>query len=150
MKTIGLLAVGSVLVVTVGCASMDSGYRENREAVNGAVIGTALGTGLGMALGNNTGLGRTWGGLGGAALGGLAGGYVGDQMQYKRVDQQQQNQQHAEMVDQMNSLTINVKNSNGSITPVIIRRVGPFFVGPRGEYYSEVPTVEQLEKVYSF
>ncbi len=146
MKTIGMLAVGLVLVVTVGCASMDSGYRENREAVNGAVIGTALGTGIGMALGNNTDLGRTWGGLGGAALGGLAGGYVGDQMKYKRDIQQQQ----AQMVDQMNSLTINVKNSNGSISPVIIRRVGPFFVGPRGEYYSEMPTVTQLEKVYSF
>jgi hypothetical protein len=99
-----------------------------------------------MALGNNTDLGRTWGGLGGAALGGLAGGYVGDQMKNKRDIQQQQ----AQMVDQMNSLTINVKNSNGSISPVIIRRVGPFFVGPRGEYYSEMPTVPQLEKVYSF
>jgi uncharacterized membrane protein YebE (DUF533 family) len=146
MKTIGMLAVGSVLVVTVGCASMDSGYRENREAVNGAVLGTALGTGLGLALGNNTGLGRTAGALGGAALGGLAGGYVGDQMKDKRDIQQQQ----AQMVDQMNSVTVNIKNSNGSISPVIIRRVGPFFVGPRGEYYSEMPTEAQLEKVYSF
>lgn len=146
MKQIGSLLVVMGLVLSVGCASMDSGYRENREAVNGAVIGTAVGTGLGMALGNNTELGRTWGGLGGAALGGLAGGYVGDQMKDRKLDQQK----HGQLVDQMNSFTVNVKNSNASITPVVIRRVGPFFVGPRGEYYSEMPTSVQLEKVYAF
>jgi hypothetical protein len=146
MKVIGLLSVVMGLVLSVGCASMDSGYRENREAVNGAVIGTAVGTGLGMTLGNNTELGRTWGGLGGAAMGGLAGGYVGDQMKEQKQDQQQ----HGQLVDQMNSFTVNVKNSNGSITPVMIRRVGPFFIGPRGEYYSEMPTVGQLGKVYAF
>lgn len=45
---------------------------------------------------------------------------------------------------------VNVQNSNGSITPVRIRRLGNVWVGPRGEQYFAYPTVEQLKPVYGF
>lgn len=45
---------------------------------------------------------------------------------------------------------VNVTNSNGSITPVRIRRIGTVYVGPRGEQYLSYPTVEQLKPVYGF
>jgi hypothetical protein len=43
-----------------------------------------------------------------------------------------------------------VTNSNGSRTSVVLTRNGSWYVGPRGEYYSEIPTNEQLRVVYGF
>lgn len=46
------------------------------------------------------------------------------------------------------TLVINVRNSNGSYTPVTLRREGGTYIGPRGERYLSVPTEEQLKAVY--
>ena len=46
--------------------------------------------------------------------------------------------------------TINIQNSNGSFTPVLLRQVGARWVGPKGEYYDGVPSVGQLRPVYGF
>lgn len=46
------------------------------------------------------------------------------------------------------TVTVNIQNSNGSFTPVTLRQVGAFWVGPRGEYYRGVPTVGQLRPLY--
>jgi hypothetical protein len=45
---------------------------------------------------------------------------------------------------------VNVVNSNGSFTPVRIRRLGNVWVGPKGEQYLSYPTAEQLKPVYGF
>ena len=45
-------------------------------------------------------------------------------------------------------VVVNVSNSNGSTTPVTLRREGGTYVGPRGERYLHFPTEEQLKKVY--
>ena len=49
---------------------------------------------------------------------------------------------------QEETLVINVPNDNGSYTPVTLRRAGGVYVGPRGEQYLNVPSVEQLKEVY--
>ena len=46
------------------------------------------------------------------------------------------------------TVVINVPNSNGSYTPVTLRRAGGLYIGPRGEQYLNLPTVEQLQGVY--
>lgn len=43
-----------------------------------------------------------------------------------------------------------ITNSNGSRTSVKLTREGSWYVGPRGEYYSEMPTNEQLRVVYGY
>jgi len=48
------------------------------------------------------------------------------------------------------TMTINVQNSNGSMTPVTLRQVGVQWVGPKGEYYDNLPTIGQLRPVYGF
>lgn len=48
------------------------------------------------------------------------------------------------------TVTINVQNSNGSMTPVALRQVGVQWVGPKGEYYDNLPSVGQLRPVYGF
>jgi hypothetical protein len=47
-------------------------------------------------------------------------------------------------------VTVWITNSNGSRTSVRLTRDGPWYVGPRGEYYTEIPTNEQLRVVYGF
>jgi len=46
------------------------------------------------------------------------------------------------------SLTVNIPNSQGQYTALDIKKSGNGFVGPKGEYYSEFPTVVQLQAVY--
>jgi hypothetical protein len=43
-----------------------------------------------------------------------------------------------------------ITNSNGSQTSVSLQKNGPGFVGPRGEYYRNMPTEKQLRIVYGF
>jgi len=47
-------------------------------------------------------------------------------------------------------ITVWVENSNGSRSPVELTRSGPGYIGPRGEYYTEMPNNEQLRMVYGF
>ena len=49
-----------------------------------------------------------------------------------------------------NTVVIDVQNSNGSYTPVTFTKSGASYVGPRGEYYTSLPTQEQLRRIYGF
>jgi len=51
---------------------------------------------------------------------------------------------------EMNVVTVNVTNSNGSIITVRLRKQGVGYVGPRGEYYNTLPTEDQLKPIYGF
>lgn len=51
---------------------------------------------------------------------------------------------------QPTTLTLWVTNSNGSRISVQLVKDGPWYVGPRGEYYTSIPTNEQLRVVYGF
>lgn len=46
------------------------------------------------------------------------------------------------------TVIINVANDNGSYVPVNLKRQGSEYIGPRGEYYHEIPTQDQLRPVY--
>jgi|GEM_PF-710510 len=48
------------------------------------------------------------------------------------------------------TITLWITNSNGSRTSVQLTRDGLWYVGPRGEVYSSIPTNEQLRVVYGF
>ena len=49
---------------------------------------------------------------------------------------------------QNNSVTVRIKNRNGSATSVMLVRNGNGYVGPQGEYYEAMPTKEQLSALY--
>ncbi len=46
------------------------------------------------------------------------------------------------------SYSINVPNSKGGYSPVLIKRSGNGFIGPQGEFYAEFPKVSQLQAMY--
>ncbi|OGF45094.1 MAG: hypothetical protein A2452_00765 [Candidatus Firestonebacteria bacterium RIFOXYC2_FULL_39_67] len=54
----------------------------------------------------------------------------------------------AQVTIQKDVYTINIPNSKGGYTAVIIKKVKEGFTGPQGELYKEFPTVEQLKVLY--
>lgn len=130
------VVVSFSLVFFVGCES---------EAQKGAGLGALAGAGVGAIVGHQSG--RTAeGALIGGAVGGGAGYMLGSEADKKKTK--------AEMEDirqEMNTVTVNVVNSNGSISPVVLRKQGVGYVGPRGEYYNSLPTPDQLKQAgYGF
>lgn len=143
-SVVSVLAISALaLSLTAGCASPE--YQTRQSEVNSTVIGAALGGVLGGVLGNNLGDGRNQ--VLGAALGSALGGWTGNQ--YGRG--QDVTRKRIESLEQAQStMTINVHNSNGSYTPVVLRKYGNEYIGPRGEYYTTLPTEQQLKSVYGF
>jgi uncharacterized protein YcfJ len=138
--------VGVGLAFVAGCES---------DAQTGALIGTGAGAGIGQAIGHNT-----ESTLIGAGVGGAAGYMIGNEsdkkktqaeMESLRQQNMQMQQQSAQMQQEMSTVTINIVNSNGSITPVTLRKQGVVYIGPRGETYTTLPTQEQLKQAgYGF
>ncbi len=141
----------AVVVVTIsalaagmsGCASPD--YQARQAEANNTVMGAALGGVLGGVLGNNMGDGRNQ--VLGAVLGTALGGWAGNQ--YGKGQDQTHNR-IAALEQAQSTVTVMVHNSNGSYTPVVLRKYGNEFVGPRGEYYTLLPGDTQLRPIYGF
>ncbi len=124
--------VSAGLLFSLGCES---------DAQTGALIGTAAGAGIGQAIGRDT-----QSTLIGAAVGAGAGYMIGSEQDKKKAAAERE-----QLRQEMNTVTINITNSNGSITPVRLRRQGVVYIGPRGETYTTLPTAEQLKQAgYGF
>jgi hypothetical protein len=119
--------VSTGLLFSLGCES---------DAQTGALIGTGAGAGIGQAIGHDT-----ESTLIGAAVGGGAGYMIGNEQDKKKAAAERE-----QLRQEMNTVTINITNSNGSITPVTLRRQGAVYIGPRGETYPTLPTAEQLKQ----
>ena len=126
-----VVAVGLGLAFVAGCES---------DAQTGALLGTGVGALAGQAIG-----GDTEATLIGAAVGGGAGYMIGSERDKKKtkaeIDALRQD---------MNTVTVNITNSNGSVSPIVLRKQGVGYVGPRGEYYNTLPTEEELKPIYGF
>ena len=114
------VAVSLGLVFVCGCES---------DAQTGAGLGALAGAGIGQLAG-----GDTESTLIGAAIGGGAGYMIGNERDKKQLR------------EEINTVTVNITNPNGSITPVKLKKQGVGYIGPKGEYYSNLPTSEQLRQ----
>jgi outer membrane lipoprotein SlyB len=125
------VAVGLSWVFVTGCQN---------DAQTGALLGTAIGVGAGQAIGGNT-----ESTLIGAAVGGTAGYLLGNESDKRKTQ--------AEMVQLSNEtryVTVNIKNSNGSISQVRLKKHGVGYLGTRGEFYDHLPTQDELRPIYGF
>jgi hypothetical protein len=125
-------AFAFIAVWVCGCQS---------DAQTGALIGGATGAGIGQLAGRDT---KST--LIGAAVGSGAGYMIGNEADKKKTKAETEN-----IRQEMNTVTVNVTNSNGSVTPVTLRKQGVEYVGPKSEYYNSLPTSEQLRQAgYGF
>ncbi len=132
LVTILIVAAVSVgIAFVVGCES---------DAQTGAGIGALAGAGIGQLAG-----GDTESTLIGAAVGGGAGYMIGSEQDKKKAAAERE-----QLRQEMNIVTVNITNSNGSISQVRLTKQGVGYVGPRGEYYDHLPTGEELRPIYGF
>jgi hypothetical protein len=125
------IAVSLGLVFVTGCESC---------AQTGAAVGALFGAGVGQLAG-----GDAESTVIGAAVGGAAGYMLGNE-----ADKEQARVERACIREEMKYVTVSFTNSNGSISQVRLRKHGVGYVGTRNEYYSTLPTQEQLRPVYGF
>jgi len=123
------LAVG--LLMMTGCRT---------AAQTGAAVGVLAGAGLGQVIGGTTGATII-----GAAIGGAAGYMIGNE-----DDKIRARTERVHMRQEMDYVTVNISNSNGSISRVRLRREGIGYIGTCGEFYDHLPTEEELRPVYGF
>jgi len=123
------VSLGSAFVA--GCGS---------GAQTGSVIGALAGAGIGQLAG-----GDTESTLIGTAIGGGIGYMLGNEGDKKNAQADRDY-----LRQEMNTVLVKVTNSNGSIVQVPLRRQGIGYVGTRGEFYSTLPTEDQLRPVYGF
>ena len=131
MMILVIVALSFGLAFVTGCES---------DAQTGSLLGAGIGAGVGALAG-----GDTEGTLIGTAVGGGAGYMLGNEGDKKKVAADRDS-----IRQEMNTVMVNVTNSNGSIIQVRLTKQGIGYVGPRGEYYDKLPTEDQLRPVYGF
>jgi hypothetical protein len=134
-RTTQVLAFCLGILFIAGCGSGGS---------TGAGIGALAGAGIGQLIGGNTEAT-----LIGAAVGGGAGYMVGNEADKKKA-QRRTDAEMAAIRAEMSYVTVNMTNSNSSISQVRLRKQGVGYVGTMGEYYDHLPTGEELRPVYGF
>jgi len=133
-------------ILTVAVVSASSLFIAGCEsnAQTGAALGGLGGAGLGAIIGHQSGH-TAEGALLGGAVGAGAGYLLGNEQ-----DKKETRVQTASLREEMNCATVNMTNSNGSVSQVRLRKQGVGYVGPRGEYYNYLPAPEQLKPIYGF
>lgn len=114
------------------------------QAQSDAAVGSLAGAGIGAIVGHQKGRAAE-GALIGGAVGGGTGYIVGNEQDKKKTKAEMQNMQ-----EEMNSVLVNITNSNGSVSQVRLVKQGVGYVGPRGEYYNHLPTQDELKPIYGF
>jgi hypothetical protein len=123
------------------CLSVIAAGGCKSDAQTGAGIGAAAGAGIGQLAG-----GDTESTLIGAAIGAGAGYIIGDQRDKKKTEEEMD-----ELRQEVNTVSVNVTNSNGSVSQVKLTKEGTGYKGPKGEYYDHLPTEQELKQAgYGF
>jgi len=143
-----------IMIVFIAAISGCNPYNNEGE---GAAAGGALGMLAGGVIGHqshDTGAGMLIGG----AVGAVTGAAIGSTIQKPEQPPQQVvvAQPTQVVVAQTppsttysgDTATVNVPNSNGGYTAVVLKRSGNGYVGPQGEYYDQIPTTAQLQAMY--
>ena len=133
----GVVTILVVFVVSFGLAFL-AGCES--DAQTGALLGSGIGAGIGQLAGRDT-----ESTLIGAAIGGGAGYMIGSESDKKKAAAER-----AALRQEINTVTVNITNSNGSISQVRLSRQGVGYIGPRGEYYDHLPTGDELKPIYGF
>ena len=133
----GVVTILIVFVLSIGLAFL-AGCES--DAQTGALVGSGVGAGIGQLAGRDT-----ESTLIGAAVGGGAGYMIGSEQDKKKAAAER-----AALRQEINTVTVNITNSNGSISQVRLSRQGVGYVGPRGEYYDHLPTGDELKPIYGF
>ena len=136
-----ILLVVSLVLGLCGCCSECQSDGDNGlklSPIYGAALGGALIGGIIGYQSDETGEGVA---IGAAILG------VGELL--RQTDELARKERKHEDKDECEKqVVIEIHNSNGSVTPVELKKEGSIYIGPKGERYEQLPTEEQLKPIY--
>jgi hypothetical protein len=138
--SISIILVVSLLLGLCGCCSENhnnSGNRLELSSIYGAALGGALIGGIIGHQSDETGEGVA---IGAAVLG------VGELLRQTDNLARKEHREHED--ESAEPVVIEIHNSNGSVTPVKLKKENSHYIGPKGERYEELPTEEQLKPIY--
>jgi len=138
------LVTSAIVVGLVLGLSVTGGCESGSEAQKGAGLGALAGAGIGAIIGHQSG-NTAEGALVGAAVGGGAGYMAGNES-----DKKQTQAEIDALRAEQSFVTVWVTTSNGAKIPIRVKRSGPNYIGPKGEYYDHLPTDEDLRPVYGY
>jgi hypothetical protein len=132
-----------------------SGCNPYNNAGEGAAVGGGLGALAGGIIGHqshDTAAGMLIGG----AVGAVTGAAVGSQIQKPEAPPAVVVAQPAPVVMALppaevitqDSIIVNLPNNDGTYTVVVLKRSGNGYVGPQGEFYTQLPSNDQLKIMY--
>lgn len=136
-----ILLVVSLVLGLCGCCSENQSDCENGLKLT-PIYAAAIGGGIiGGIVGHQSDETKEGVAVGAVLLG------VGQLL--SQIDEMAREEKEHEDEDECAKLVvIEIHNSNGSITPVKLKRDGTAYIGPKGEFYQELPTEEQLKPIY--
>jgi len=136
-----IILIVSLVLSLCGCGSENkshSGDGLKLSPIYGAILGGALIGGIIGHQSDETGEGVA---IGAAICG------VGELLrQTDKLSQKEREHKHKE--NDVDQIVIKIRNGNGSVTPVELRKDGSAYIGPKDERYEELPTEEQLKPIY--
>lgn len=133
----GKMFIG-VMVVLISGMLVPGGCESGGQT--GALLGSLAGAGIGQIAG-----GDTKSTLIGAGIGGATGYIIGSEK-----DKQQARAEEGRIRQEMNVVPVNIRNSNNSISQVLMRKESIGYRGPNGEFYDHLPTEAELKPIYGF
>ncbi len=136
----------SVVLIVILLAAL-SGCNEEHRSDNGkpirlshiyqSAIGGAI---IGGIVGHQSDEGAEGAAVGAAIFG--VGALLGE---IDRVNKDAEDDDYGEEEEEV---VFQIRNDNGSETPVVFKKKGSAYVGPEGEHYNRLPTEEQLRPIY--
>jgi hypothetical protein len=140
--SVTILLIVSLVLGLCGCCSENQSNGDNGlklSPIYGAALGGAL---IGGIIGHQSDEKKEGVAVGAVVLG------VGELL--SQIDElARKEKEHEDEEDECDEpVVIEIHNSNGSITPVKLKKEGSAYVGPKGERYEDLPTAERLKEVY--
>jgi hypothetical protein len=140
--SVTIILILSLLLNLCGCCSENCNEDKNGlqlSSIYGAALGGALIGGIIGYQSDETGEGVAVG----ATLFGV-GELLRQTDELARKERKQK--EHEDGCEE--PVVIEIHNSNGSVTPVKLKRENSHYIGPKGERYEQMPTEEQLKPIY--
>lgn len=136
-----ILLVVSLVLGLCGCSSENQSDCDNGLKLSPIYGATLWGALIGGIIGHQSDERDEGIAIGAAVFG------VGELLrQTDKLSHKEREHKHED--EDVEQVVIEIHNSNGSITPVELKKEGSIYIGPKGERYEQLPTEEQLKPIY--
>ena len=137
--SVAIVLIASLAISACGGCSSNSGDSSARLKLHPIYESALWGAAIGGIIGYQSDEAANGAALGAAVFG------VGtllrqtDKMPHERTEPKHEDEQE---------VVVQIRNENGSLTPVVLKKEGGTYIGPNGEHYKRLPTEEQLKPIY--